>query len=512
MATLQIDGIGKVNIDDAFLKMSPAQQAAEVDAIASSIRGGMSTTPAAATAPAPAQADPNFQTEEESFLQSVNASQPKPDTLDKRGSILPAGRDKEGGLTLALPGFLEGPRQTIMDLLEGRRTASQITGKEIFELGGLFAGAAPSPAAGTGPAIARAATEEAVAAARPAAPATPPPLPGAAAAAPAADDTALAFAARPVAPAPVPAPGPTATTAEFKAAAKSYYKQMEDAGVEVAPTGTRKLADEIAVAAQKANIDPTLHPRGTAALKRVQDAADKPLSFEKLDQLRQIVKEAGSSPDKGERRIAGVLTEALDDFVSRVGGSDVSAGDAAAAKAALGKAQELWSKFGKLETVDDLVERAKISAPNFSGSGLENALRTEFRTLAKNQNKMRTFTAKEQEAIKKVAKGTAPSNAARMAGKFAPTGVVSTVLSGGAGAAAGGGIGAVALPAMGFAARQLATVLTKRHVAQLETVIRNGGESRAASAALTKARAQLDFLEKAATPSASAAADSAAED
>ena len=37
MATLEIDGIGKVDIDDAFLKLTPEQQAVEVDAIAAQI-------------------------------------------------------------------------------------------------------------------------------------------------------------------------------------------------------------------------------------------------------------------------------------------------------------------------------------------------------------------------------------------------------------------------------------------------------------------------------------------
>lgn len=511
MASLQIDGIGKVEIDDAFLKLSPEQQAAEVDAIAAQVRGGPPPAAAAPAAPQHVRADPRFQTEQDAFIEDLMARQPPPEQptdVVARGSILPVGQTREGKPVLALPGFLEGPRQTIMDLLDGKKTARDLSGREVFELGALFAGAAAGGPAGTGAGIARAAAEREAAAARPAPAAAP--EAAATAAAPAADDAALAAAARPPAPSAVPAPGPTATTAEFRTAAKSYYKQMEDSGVQVAASGTRKLADEVKTAAEKANIDPTLHPRGTAALKRVEAAADKPLSFERLDQLRQIVKEAGSSPDKGEQRIAGILTDALDEFVAKAGGTDIAAGDAATAKTALGHARSLWEKFAKLDTVDDLVERAKISAPNFSGSGLENALRTEFRALAKNKSKMRTFSAKEQDAIKRVAKGTATSNIARGAGKFAPTGIVSTVLGGGAGAAVGGGIGAVAVPVAGFAARQLATVLTRRHVAQLETIIRNGGESRAAAAALTRARSRLQFLEQAdqaALPTASAATE-----
>lgn len=518
MATLQIDGIGKVNIDDAFLRMTPEQQASEVDAIAAQVKGG--GAPAGAASPTYQRPDPRYQTEQDAFIENLMAQKAteKPTDVVQRGSILPVGQTREGQPTLALPGFLEGPRQTIMDLLDGKKTARDLSGREIFELGSLFAAAPGGGPAGTGPGIARAAAEREALAARPAPTGATDAAAGAARpAAPAADDAALAAAARPAAPSPVPAPGPTATTEEFRTAAKSFYKQMEDSGVEVAPVGTKKLSEEVTAAAEKANIDPTLHPRGTAALKRVQAVADKPLSFERLDQLRQIVKEAGSSPDKGERRIAGILTDKLDDFVEKLGGTDLAGGDATTAKAAVGQARELWSKVAKLDQVADLVERARISAPNFSASGFENALRTEFRSLAKNKREMRSYTAGEQEAIKRVAKGTLGSNAARAGGKLAPTGVVSGTLSGGLGAAIGTaiGIGPVAGAAIatggGFTARALATKLTQRHVAQLETLIRNGGESRAANAALTRARSTLQSLEDAANAAATPATSAATE-
>lgn len=77
-----------------------------------------------------------------------------PDEVVKRGTILPVGKTRGGDLVPALPEFIEGPRQTIMDLLEGKRTAKDISGAEIFALGTLFAGSAgkaPGTAAGTAP-------------------------------------------------------------------------------------------------------------------------------------------------------------------------------------------------------------------------------------------------------------------------------------------------------------------------------------------------------------------------
>lgn len=476
MVTLAIDGIGEVQVDDGFLRLSPEKQAATVEEIATRLRG--SAAPAA-TSPPPAVPAPN--SEEALFLQSVNANQPKPDTLKARGSILPVGVDEKGGMTLALPAFLEGPRQTIIDLIEGKRTASQISGREIFELGSLFAGSAGGSAALRAPRAAPEAAAVADDALRAAAPETPPPLPGAA------DDTVRAA----VSDAPSAAP---VTTEEFRAAAKSFYKKADESGVVIQPSSIRTLADDIKTTVDKAGIDATLHPRATAALKRVEGAADSALTFDRLEILRRVANAAGKGLDKDEGRIAGLIVDKIDDFVRNMADTDVIAGDPKVVSEVVPKARELWSKVAKLDLVENLVERAKISAPNFSGSGLENALRTEFRTLAKNRALMRTFTAGEQKAIKRVAKGDATSNAARAAGKFAPTGVVSAVMSGGAGGAIGGPVGAVALPAAGFLARQLATKLTQRHVTQLEDLIKASGNSAMAQASLARARETIRLL------------------
>src|SRR5690606_40869921 len=64
----------------------------------------------------------------------------------------------------------------------------------------------------------------------------------------------------------------------------------------------------------------------------------------------------------------------------------------------------------------------EVRASQFSGSGLENALRTEFRQLAMNPKRLRRFTQEEQRAIKEVAFGNPTSNTLRQIGKLAPTG------------------------------------------------------------------------------------------
>lgn len=159
--------------------------------------------------------------------------------------------------------------------------------------------------------------------------------------------------------------------------------------------------------------------------------------------------------------MAGILRDGYDDFLNGLRARDVIAGNPGQAMQATRQARSLWSRMRKGEFIEDLFTRARENAPNFSGSGMENAIRSEFRRVARNTREMRRFNAVEKAAIRKVARGGPVTNILRMAGKFAPTGVVSTVMSGGAGAAIGGPVGAVALPAAGFAARQGATAGTR---------------------------------------------------
>ena len=86
---------------------------------------------------------------------------------------------------------------------------------------------------------------------------------------------------------------------------------------------------------------------------------------------------------------------------------------------------------------------------------------------------MRLFTRDEQAAIRRVAQGGPLENSARFLGKFAPTGVVSGVLTGGAGAMIGGPRGA-ALPLAGIGGRYAATRMTLRNVQKADELMRRG--------------------------------------
>lgn len=265
------------------------------------------------------------------------------------------------------------------------------------------------------------------------------------------------------------------STEALKRASNAAYDAAEQAGVVVAPQSFNQAADDIAAIARQSGIDKTIHPKATAALARIDEARGQSPTLKDLDLLRRVVRSAASSNEADERRIAGIMIDKLDDYIGNLKPADVLAGDPAKATAALGEARDLWSRMRKGEIIEEMIDKAKTSAANFSGSGYENALRTQFRQLANNTKRMRGFTDAEQEAIQKVARGGPIENAARMLGKFAPRGVVSAALGGGIGFGMGGPIGSAALMGAGEVGRRAATSMTNRNAELAAQLVRSGG-------------------------------------
>lgn len=391
----------------------------------------------------------------------------------KRGELLPLGRTRDPeagimgtGIDFAVPGFLVPAQQAVADLLSGRRQARDITGDEILSLS-AFAGPGVAARAGAVPAgqIAAEAVEQGAGTVARA---------GAAAAETAGPAVMRKF--RDFFPT-IDLP----ETAALRERATSAYQRAEEAGVVLKPEKFGNLVGQTVAAANKAGFDPLIQKNSGVLLKRMQDALNQPIGLQRLDNLRQLALGVAKGNDPNDARIAGVIIGKIDEMLDGVKTGDLLTGGEQGrfGIAALKEGRRFWKAFRKAEVLDDLFDRAQTSAPNFSGSGMENALRTEFRALAKNKKRMKPFSAREQAAIKRVARGGPIENLMRQFGKFAPTGVVSTALSGGAGAAAAealglpGAAGAIGLLTLGGAARRTAEGFTQRNVNRANQLVRN---------------------------------------
>lgn len=266
----------------------------------------------------------------------------------------------------------------------------------------------------------------------------------------------------------------TVPTRESLAAQSSAaYKAADDAGVVFKDTGFKDFVLDVSSAAKNAGIDKTIHPNASAALTRLVDEVGKNPTLSEMEILRRVVKGAAASKEPDERRIAQIMVKKLDDYVTNAGANDILAGDKKGVDS-LTQARALWTKVSKSDTIDDILERAELKSTFFTGSGKENALRSEFRALALDKDKMRMFNKEEQDAIKAVSAGSATSNVLRFFGKLAPTGVVSASGAGGLGYLMGDALGAVALPIVGAGARYGATKMTENAAQRASDLMRSG--------------------------------------
>lgn len=264
------------------------------------------------------------------------------------------------------------------------------------------------------------------------------------------------------------------TKESVKDAARAAYEVATSAGVIVQPNSFQKRLTDIETTVKSAGFDADLHPKVAAVLRRFQTEGQTPKTLDELEILRRVASSAAGSLEKDERRLGRMIISKLDDYVENLGQADLIGGNAAAGSTALKTARNLWSRSVKTETLDDIIEKATTSASQYSQSGMENALRTQFRQLANNKNRLSQFNSEEQAAIKYVARGGDIQNVLRYLGKLAPTGVVSGGLSTGAGYLFGGPLGAAVLPTVGAASRFGAEKMMQQNVENLRNQVLMG--------------------------------------
>lgn len=268
------------------------------------------------------------------------------------------------------------------------------------------------------------------------------------------------------------------TVEQLKQRAASEFDDAQRRGVTASQQQTQQLATDMQnLAKQEGLISPTgrvseAYPKAREALRMLDDYATGPMDVRQMQTVRKVLADAAGSSDRAERRIATMMLDRFDDFTSPL-----------APQLAEGRA--LYARAMRGDQLETLRELAGSRAGQFTGSGYENALRTEYRQLNNRiiKGQERGWTPEQQEAIKRVAEGTRTSNALRNIGKLAPTGSVSFGISGGVPFAVGSTIGGPALGGIlsgttmgsGFLAREIAEKLGRSYAKNAETLARSGG-------------------------------------
>lgn len=268
-----------------------------------------------------------------------------------------------------------------------------------------------------------------------------------------------------------PVPAPELLAKEAAAA----YKRAEQAGVIVKPSSIQNFSGNVASMLTKEGYRPRLHPQLAAVLDEIAQEGSSPKTLEQLETLRRVIKSpAGQFDNPDQQRLAKKMVTEFDRFVDSLSGKDLLAGNASEAVASLKDARTLYARNKKSDLIDEIVEKANLSESQYSQSGMENALRVQFRALAKNKTKMAQFSKDEQDQIRQIVKGTTGQNILRFVGKFGSPSVVSLAGGGGLGYLVGGAPGAVALPLIGAGARESAARMGIANVDALTNMIRLG--------------------------------------
>lgn len=264
----------------------------------------------------------------------------------------------------------------------------------------------------------------------------------------------------------------TAPTIESLAEkADTAFNAAEQANVLFKPKQFVDKMTDIGVELRSKGYTPNAYPMVTDALKELQNPA-MPKDFAELQALREMISGAQSSNIPKERRLATILKNKFDDYVTNAPEEAVSVGSKEGAQA-WKEGRDVWSKLAKSETFTNMIDKAEL---NESKKSVDMYLRDKMLALASNDDKMRLFTPEEQKAIRQVAEGSGTQNMLSALGKTSLRNILGTGAGSLIGFALGGPVGAAVAPAITAGSKYAASKLRKSELEKLAAYIRAGGK------------------------------------
>lgn len=272
-----------------------------------------------------------------------------------------------------------------------------------------------------------------------------------------------------------PAPTKPPTIDALKQEASALYDLVDNSGVRISDDAFRQAVDSIRSQVESSGARRSLAPKTWKALDEIaDDAAKGDITLKKAEELRRVLKQAQKGVDSDKSSATRALA-AYDEFIEGLSPEKLSAAAGKETAEYLKSARGLWSRARKAEQIEDIIDTAGINAGAYTGSGYENALRMEFRKLARRKDKMRMFTQAEQKAIRAVAMGTPIGNVLRQLGRFSLQSGLNAGMAGAAGVYFLGPLGA-AVPAVASLARFGATRSTIKGAEKAAELMRKGSE------------------------------------
>lgn len=257
--------------------------------------------------------------------------------------------------------------------------------------------------------------------------------------------------------------------------ASKIYQEIKDSGVTIPKNDFLNFGVKLNNVARQSGFDPNLTPKVKGFLDRVaSDYKKGNISITDLDQLRKVAQIPANAIDNAtEAAIGSKLINTIDDFIDQQGmkvaeryGPDIGK--------KYKEARSLVSRVKKAEMIDEAVFKASQAA-----SGFENGLRNEFRSILKNKKKRRGYTKDEIDAMRRITEGGTMENTFKRLGKLGfgadqQTNMLLGSLGFAGGFAAGGPLGAAAVPSIGFVSAKIAERLGAKNAQFAQDIVRAG--------------------------------------
>ena len=278
------------------------------------------------------------------------------------------------------------------------------------------------------------------------------------------------------------------SAADIKGQATQLYKQIDDAGVLIKTEPFNEFVNRVKVDIG-GKVREARNPKIADAIKELDEATGSPKTLQKMQDLRESISSLKMSSEPSDRMFAGKIVEELDNFMEKLDTTKLvspAQGDLEAIKL-VPQARNLWKQARKSEMLDEIYRKAEIKATDpYDDVAFASKLRSEFKNLAANKNKLRGFSAEEVKAIEDAAKGGKVENALRAFGKPLEGSILQgqnvaslslpALIGLKVGGPAGAIIGANVVPASKALSRRVAGQLGKQNLQNVIDTIKTGGQ------------------------------------
>lgn len=200
----------------------------------------------------------------------------------------------------------------------------------------------------------------------------------------------------------------------IKQSSSASYKTMRDAGANINADAVQSIVDKMHQDVLDTGlVDPALHPKTISIMSRLRDeAAQGPMSVERLDQYRQLL---GDSVSSDTSKIDGMgkdgykslqAMKSLDNSIGQLKEKDLTEGGKNAIDA-LNNGRAQWAQASKIDTITRILKQA---------DGNPNKIKSGFSKLV--DSGMQGFTNQEKVLIRQAAANTTNEKLLKMFGKL----------------------------------------------------------------------------------------------